>query len=121
MWSVYAGTRPSEAARVVELITKELARLCTKGVHKDELARAKNQMKGSVVLGLENTSSRMGKLAKDELHHGRQVPLEEVMAGIDRVNHAQLLGLGRALFDRRRLSVTALGPVSRRSLTSALN
>lgn len=121
MWSVYAGTRPSEAARVVQLITRELARLCTKGIHRDELARAKNQMKGSVVLGLENTSSRMGKLAKDELHHGRRVPLEEVMAGIDRVGEAQLLGLSRALFDRRRLSVAALGPVSRRSLASALN
>jgi len=121
MWSVYAGTRPSEAARVVELITRELARLCTKGIQKDELARAKNQMKGSVVLGLENTSSRMGKLAKDELHHGRRVSLEEMMAGIDRVSESQLLGLSRDLYDRRQLSVSALGPVSRRTLASALN
>jgi predicted Zn-dependent peptidase len=119
MWSVYAGTRPSEAARVVELITKELARLCARGIHKDELARAKNQMKGSVMLGLESTSSRMGKLAKDELHHGRRVSPDEVMAGIDRVSEAQLIGLSRELFDRRRLCVAALGPVSRRSLASA--
>jgi hypothetical protein len=49
------------------------------------------------------------------------VSLEEVMAGIDRVNEAQVLGLSRELFDRRRLSVAALGPVSRRSLASALN
>jgi predicted Zn-dependent peptidase len=121
MWSVYAGTRPSEAPRVVGLITKELTRLCTQGVRRDELARAKNQMKGSLMLGLESTSSRMGKLAKDELHHGRRVPLDEIMAGIDRVSEAQLLDLSRELFDRRCLSVAALGPVSRRSLASALN
>jgi predicted Zn-dependent peptidase len=121
MWSVYAGTRPSEAPRVVELVTKELARLCTKGIRRDELARARSQMKGSIMLGLESTSSRMGKLAKDELHHGRRVSLEEVMAGIDKVSEAQLLELSRELFDRRRLSLAALGPVSRRSLASALN
>jgi predicted Zn-dependent peptidase len=78
-------------------------------------------MKGSVMLGLENTSSRMSKLAKDELHHGRRVPLDEIMAGIDRVSEAQVLELSRELFDRRGLSVAALGPVSGRSLAAALN
>lgn len=121
MWSVYAGTRPGEASKVVELVSREIKRLCAGGVQRDELARAKNQMKGSVMLGLESTSSRMGKLAKDELHHGRRVSLDEVMAGIDRVNEAQMVGLSRELFDERRLSVAALGPVSRRSLASALN
>jgi predicted Zn-dependent peptidase len=121
MWSVYAGTRPAEASKVVELVSREIKRLCAGGVQRDELARAKNQMKGSVMLGLESTSSRMGKLAKDELHHGRRVSLDEVMAGIDRVNEAQLVGLSRELFDERRLSVAALGPVSRRSLASVLN
>lgn len=120
-WSIYAGTRPSEAPRVVELVIRELRRLCTHGIRRDELTRAKNQMKGSVMLGLESTSSRMGKLAKDELHHGRRVSLDEVMAGIDRVSETQVLELGRALFDRRRLSIAALGRVSRRSLASALN
>ncbi|MBI5777044.1 MAG: insulinase family protein [Nitrospirae bacterium] len=120
MWSVYAGTRPAAAPKVVELVSREIKRLCAGGVQRDELARAKNQMKGSVMLGLESTSSRMGKLAKDELHHGRRVSLDEVMAGIDRVNEAQLVGLSRELFDERRLSVAALGPVSRRSLASAL-
>ncbi len=121
IWSVYAGTRPAEAPKVVDLVSREIKRLCAGGIQRAELARAKNQMKGSVMLGLESTSSRMGKLAKDELHHGRRVSLDEVMAGIDRVNEAQLVGLSRELFDERRLSVAALGPVSRRSLASALN
>jgi len=121
MWSVYAGTRPAEAPKVVELVSREIKRLCAGGIQRAELVRAKNQMKGSVMLGLESTSSRMGKLAKDELHHGRRVSLDEVMAGIDRVSEAQMVGLSRELFDKRRLSVAALGPVSRRSLASALN
>ncbi len=121
MWSVYAGTRPAEAPTVVELVSREIKRLCTGGVRREELTRAKNQMKGSVMLGLESTSSRMSKLAKDELHHGRCVSLDEVMTNIDRVSESQLLRLSRELFGARRLSVTALGPVSRRSLASALN
>jgi hypothetical protein len=62
----------------------------------------------------------MNKLAKDELHYGRRIPLEEVMAGIDRVCDSQVLELSRDLFDERRLSVTALGPVSHRSLAGVL-
>jgi len=120
MWSVYAGTRPEEAPRVVDLILKELRKLCLRGIRSDELARAKSQMKGNVMLGLESTSSRMNKLAKDELHYGRRIPLEEVMAGIDRVCDSQVLELSRDLFDERRLSVTALGPVSHRSLAGVL-
>lgn len=120
MWSIYAGTRPSEAPNVVELILKELKKLCSSGMRRDELARAKSQMKGNVMLGLESTSSRMNKLAKDELHYGRHVRLEEVMASIDRVSDAQILGVSRELFDERRLSVTALGPVSYRSLAGVL-
>lgn len=121
MWSIYAGTRPSEASNVVELILKELKKLCSSGMRRDELTRAKSQMRGNVMLGLESTSSRMNKLAKDELHHRRHVPLEEIMAGIDRVSDAQVLRVSRELFDERRLSLTALGPVSRQSLAGVLD
>jgi len=121
MWSVYAGTRPAEAARTIGLIQKEIARLCATKIPGDELARAKNQMKGSILLGLESTASRMSKLAKDELYHKRRVTPEELMSGIDRVDAIQLLNLSRALLDGRDLAVAALGPVSRRALSSALN
>jgi predicted Zn-dependent peptidase len=120
MWSVYAGTRPAEAPRVVELILKEVRKLCLNGLRADELARAKKQMKGNVLLGLESTSSRMNKLAKDELYYGRWIPPEEIMGGIDRVSHGELLEVGRELFDERCVSITAVGPVSRRSLLEAL-
>ncbi|MBI4400394.1 MAG: insulinase family protein [Nitrospirae bacterium] len=119
--TIYAATRPREAPRVVELTCREIRRLRTAGVDRTELERAKNQMKGGLMLGLESSHSRMSKLAKDELHQGRHASLEEMIAEIDRVSADQVLRLSRELIDLDHLSVTALGPVSRRSLQSVLN
>jgi predicted Zn-dependent peptidase len=121
MLTVYAATRPREAPRVLDLICREVRRLRTSMVDRKELDRAKNQMKGSLMLSLESTHSRMSKLAKDELFHGRQTSLEEMMSEIDQVSNDQVLQLARTLFDLNKLSVTALGPVSRRGLNAAVN
>lgn len=118
--TVYAATRAREAPRVVELICREIRKLRTEGVDRKELERAKNQMKGSVMLGLESSHSRMSKLAKDELYQGRHTSLAEIIAEIDHVSADHLLSLSRELFDLNCLSVTALGPVSDRSISSAL-
>ncbi len=120
-FTIYAATRPREAARVVELVSRELRRLRSRGVGDEELERTKNQMKGNLMLSLENSQSRMSKLAKDELHQGRYMSLEEILAKIEQVNVEQLLRLSHELLDLSRLSVTVLGPVSRKSLQSAVN
>jgi len=109
--TVYAGARPDAAPRVLKLILAELRRLKAGPVGRAELARAKSQLKGSVVLGLENTSSRMSKAAKDELYFGRHIPIEKIMADIDRISASQLWRLSQDLFDDRCLTVTALGPL----------
>jgi predicted Zn-dependent peptidase len=119
--TVYAATRPAETARVVELVCREIRRLRTSGIERRELERVKNQMKGSLMLSLESTHSRMSKLAKDELYEGRHVSLDEMMGEIDRVSIPQVLRLSRDLFAVEELSVTALGPVSERSVESALS
>ncbi len=120
-FTIYAATRPREAARVVELACKEIRRLRRAGVSRAELDRAKNQMKGSLMLSLESSHSRMSKLAKDELYLGRHQSLEEILSEIDRVSEEQVLRLSGELFDLSSLSVTALGPVSLASLRSVLN
>lgn len=119
-FTIYAATRSREAARVVELVGREIRRLRAKGVGGEELERTKNQMKGNLMLSLENSQSRMSRLAKDELHQGRYMSLEEMLADIDRVNGEQLLRLAHELFDLSRLSVTALGPVSHQSLQASV-
>ena len=118
--TVYAATSPKEAARVIELACKEIRRLRRSGIDRRELERVKNQMKGSLMLSLESTHSRMSKLAKDELYEGRHVSLDEMMAEIDRVSVSQVFRLSRELFETDGLSVTALGPVSDRAIESAL-
>jgi predicted Zn-dependent peptidase len=119
--TVYAATRPREVQRVVDLICRELRRLRRHGMDRKELERTKHQMKGHVMLSLESTQSRMSKLAKDELYLGRHLSLEEIMTEIDRVSHEQVHRLSRDLLDFDFLSVTGLGPVSSRSLQSALH
>jgi len=114
--TVYAGTRAKEAARVVDLICREIKRLRSKGVEKRELERAKNQMKGSLMLSLESSHSRMSKLAKDELIHGSRVSLEEILRQIDRVKPEHIDRVGRELFRFDRLSITGLGPIPGRTL-----
>ena len=118
--TVYAATRTREAPRVLEVICREVQRLRRNGVGRDELERARNQIKGNMMLGLESTQSRMSKLAKDELYLGRRLSLQEIMADIDRVTNEQTHRLGEELFDLDCLSVTGLGPISHRSLQSAL-
>ncbi len=119
--TIYAATRPKEAPRVLELVCREIRRLRTRGVGKKELDRAKNQMKGTLMLSLESTHSRMNKLVKDELYQGRHLSLEETLAEIDRVSGATVQRLTAELFDPQALSVTALGPLSSRTLRATLN
>ncbi len=114
--TVYAATRPKEVARVADLVYRELERIRRKGVEPKELERAKNQMKGSLMLSLESSHSRMSKLAKDELTNGCHTSLEDMLTEIDRVSPEQVVRLGQELFDLDSIAITALGPLSRRTL-----
>ncbi len=114
--TVYAATRPKEVDRVVDLVCREIGRIGRKGVEQKELARAKNQMKGSLMLSLESSHSRMSKLAKDELVYGTRTSLEDMLAQIDRVTTEEVYAVGRQLFALDRLAITGLGPLSSRAL-----
>jgi predicted Zn-dependent peptidase len=119
MITVYAATRPTEADRVVDLVCREIRRIGNKGVERKELEQAKTQMKGSLMLSLESSHSRMSKLAKDELTHGRHVSLEDMLDHIDRVSEEQVLHVGRQFFKLDSLAITGLGPLSSRSLQAS--
>jgi predicted Zn-dependent peptidase len=110
--TVYAATRPKEVDRVVDLVCREIRRLGKQGMERKELDRAKNQMKGSLMLSLESSHSRMSKLAKDELTYGSRTSLEEMLARIDRVTTVQVNEVGYQLFNLDDLAITGLGPLS---------
>jgi len=116
MITVYAATRSKEVDRVVDLTCREIRRIGTKGVERKELERAKTQMKGSLMLSLESSHSRMSKLAKDELTYGRQMSLEDLLVHIDRVNGEQVFNVARQFFKLDSLAITGLGPLASRSL-----
>lgn len=118
MITVYAATRPKEVDRVVDLVCREIRRIGSKGIGVKELERAKTQMKGSLMLSLESSHSRMSKLAKDELIYGKHTSLDDMLAHIDRVSEEQMFNVGRQFFKLDSLAITGLGPLAPRTLQS---
>lgn len=116
MITVYAATRPKEVDRVVDLVCREIRQIGINGVERKELERAKTQMKGSLMLSLESSHSRMSKLAKDEITYGRHASLNAMLVHIDHVNVEQVFNVGRQFFGLDSLAITGLGPLAPRSL-----
>jgi predicted Zn-dependent peptidase len=108
---VYAGTEPAHFRRVVELTLREFRSLRDEGVTADELRRAKDHLKGSLMLSLESTGSRMTRIAKQELYFQRPFTFDEILADIERVTMQEVKALGERLLDGP-LSLVALGPKS---------
>jgi len=106
---IYAGTSPKSAGKVIDSVAHELRELATKRVTDEELRRAKDHLKGSFVLGLESSSSRMGNLARQELYFKRFYTIDEMLAGVEKVTAEHVLKLAEQCFDYRRMAVTALG------------
>src|SRR5207249_2116029 len=108
MVTVYAATRPKEVDRVVDLVCREIRRIGINGVERNELERAKTQMKGSLMLSLESSHSRMSKLAKDEITYGRHTSLDSMLVHIDLVNEEQVFNVARHFFELDSLAITGL-------------
>jgi predicted Zn-dependent peptidase len=106
---VYVGTSAEWVREVVDVIRGELERVTREGLPAAELTRAKNQMKGNMLLGLETSDSRMSRIAKNEIYFGRDVPIEEVAAGIDAVTNDDVMQIAARLFQPGTLALTVLG------------
>src|SRR5207253_10048264 len=79
LFACYAGTTPSRAEKVLSLLSRELERVADSGLRREEFERAKGHVKGSIVLGLEDTSGRMSRLGRSEVGHGEILTLDEVL------------------------------------------
>ena len=89
-FGVYMGTDGKKADKAVKLIRRELDKLMNRPISATELARAKSQAKGSIMLGLENMSSRMMRIGRQELYYGRYFSLDEILDLIDIVKASDL-------------------------------
>ena len=106
---VYAGTSASKAVEVVDLILAEFHKLKQESLTAEELTRAKDQVKGNILMGLESSSSRMANLARQEMYFKQFFTVDEVIARINEVEAAQVQAMAQRLFDPERIAVTLLG------------
>jgi predicted Zn-dependent peptidase len=107
--TIYAATSPPNASQVVDLVMEELRRIRREPVSEDELRRAKDHLKGSIMLGLEGTGSRMTQLARHEMYFGRQISLDEILDGLECVNRDEVLRLAGEMLEGKSLGLTAVG------------
>ena len=107
--SVYAGTSLESAKQVVESVLKEFADLKQQLAPAEEVRRAKDHLKGSLMLSLESTSSRMSNLARQEMHFRRFFSLDELAESIEAVTANDVQRVARTFFDRKNVALTVLG------------
>jgi predicted Zn-dependent peptidase len=114
---VYAATRPEGGRDVVEQVCAELTHLREAPIEESEVSAARDHLKGSLMLSLESSSSRMSNLARQDIYFERQFSLDEIIAGIDRVTAADVQQLARTLLVSSASTVAALGNLSHLDLT----
>ncbi|HKV40703.1 MAG TPA: pitrilysin family protein, partial [Blastocatellia bacterium] len=109
--SVYAATSPEQITEVVKLTLEEFDKLKSEPVPEAELQRAKDQLKVSIMLGLESTSSRMSNLARQEIFFGRQTSFDEILGRIGAVSALDVQRIAREIFESKEFAIAALGPL----------
>ena len=106
---VYAGTSAGKALEAIDLVLTEFRNLKETPLGDEELTRAKDQLKGNILMGLESSNSRMANLARQEMYFHQFFTAEEVIARIDTVTAEQVQEMARRLFIPDRIAVTLLG------------
>jgi predicted Zn-dependent peptidase len=110
--TIYAGCASEAVGDVIDLCVEELRGLKRTPVPDAELARAKDHLKGSLMLSLENTASRMSHLARQEIYFERHFGLDETLAGVQRVTAEDIQRVACELFANGSLAATVLGPTA---------
>ncbi|MBE9537299.1 MAG: insulinase family protein [Proteobacteria bacterium] len=118
---IYAGASASAVNEILDLTIRELMAFKNVAVDDDELQSAKEQLKGNMVLGLENSESIMQRLAHNEIYFGRDVPVEESIDNIDRVSPKDIQELSCKLFSSDSLSLAVLGNMKKGKLEGKID
>jgi predicted Zn-dependent peptidase len=109
VWGVYVGCLPAKADEVLSICRDEIAKVTEGGLTDTELARGKGQLRGSIVLGLEDPSSRMSRLGKSELVYSRLEPVDEILASIESVTHDEVVEVAAEVLSRPKV-LAVVGP-----------
>lgn len=109
---IYAGTGKESVLEVLALIFKELKEIKEERIEENELKRAKECLKGNLILALENTDSIMSRLAKNEIYFRKRLSIEEVVASIDKVSTSEIAELATEIFSKPNIALSVLGKVN---------
>lgn len=110
--TIYAGCDAAAVREVIDLVVAELRDLRDNLISEKELRRAQDHLKGSLVLSLESTSSRMSHMARQQMYFGRQFTVEDSLRGVEAVTREDVRRVARHLLPPGSLSATVLGPVN---------
>lgn len=109
---VYAGTEKKNLEQVINLILSEFTKMKKEGLSPKELDRAKEHLKGTMVLGLESTISRMSYIAKSEFYYNRIITIDEIFDKVDKVTLDDIIKLANQYFRDEYLTLTIIGDVT---------
>lgn len=118
-WAVYAGVSKKRARLVSEMILKEMSSLY-ETITEQELRRAKDQIKGNIILGLESTSSRMQSIARQEIYFGRYFSHQEIIKSVEAVTLKHAKDLANRLINNGKFCIVGLGPLSKEDLNGII-
>ena len=119
LFGIYVGCQPTRVDEVIAICRDQLSLLADKGLTQEELDRGKGQMRGSLVLGLEDTSSRMSRLGKGELVYGELLSVDEVIARIDAVTLDDVRDIAQDLLAGE-LALAVIGPFEDHDFSAAV-
>ena len=106
---VYAGTSRESAPKVVQAVLDEFKRVKNEPVPDEELERVKDQLKGSLMLSLESSTSRMSNLARQDMYFDRFIGQDEIIRSVEAVTADQVTNLANEIFTRDAVAITLLG------------
>lgn len=122
IFCVYGGTNIANLSEVLDIINTEMISICNNSITEAELTRAKNQIRGALVLGQESMSNRMSRLAKNEFYFNRMPRLDDAIAAINNLTVDSVAQTASKLLSANQLTITAIGPFAgkQKLLTAAL-
>lgn len=121
MFGIYAGTGREHFSKILPIITAELNKLKSVKISPDDLSCAKQQLKGNMILGLENSDSRMQRLAHNEICFGRHISVEETIKNIENVSQEDVLSLARDFFVADSLNIALIGNIEEDAAINGFN
>ena len=112
MFGIYTGVAPENMQKSIQLILEEISKISKTRVDSNELRYAKEYTKGNLMLASESNDNQMVRMAQNETHFGRYIPMEEIINNVEAVTEDDILELAESLFQSNRFALTLLGPVA---------